>query len=164
MSALFLPTPTSEFSRKLLDDGVPHIHLNKAMAFNDSLNVFVEQAQRWLQDPSALVKLGSSVLLAASLLPVVYHGYLLCQFRNEVPMSFSWIPILGHALEFGSNPIKTLQKLSKDANGKIKDIFGLILAGKRIILINNPLSFKVIFKSKKEVMEFTLFFPPLIVL
>jgi hypothetical protein len=66
-------------------------------------------------------------------------------------MSFSWIPILGHALEFGSNPIKTLQKLSKNANGKIKDIFGLVLAGKRIILINDPLSFKVIFKSKKEV-------------
>jgi hypothetical protein len=123
------------------------------MAMNDSLALLVEQAQRLLQDPNSLMKIGSSLLFAGSLLPALYHGYLLYQFQNEVPMSFSWIPILGHALEFGSNPITTLQKLSKDAKGKIKDIFGLILAGKRIILINNPLSFKVIFKSKKEVIH-----------
>ena len=119
----------------------------------DSLAVLFDQLRGFFsQSPSQQTLLGSSALvIGLSALPVLYHGYLMHQFQGEVPIAFSWIPILGHALEFGSNPIKTLQRLSRNANGKIKDIFGLVLAGKRIILINDPLSFKVIFKSKKEV-------------
>jgi hypothetical protein len=126
---------------------------------SNSLAALFKQFQGLFQNPSKQTLVASStIVIGLSALPILYHAYLLCKFKDEVPMSFSWIPFLGHALEFGTNPIKTLQKLSKDANGKTKDIFGLVLAGKRIILITNPLSFKVIFKSKKEVCN--IFFYP----
>jgi hypothetical protein len=88
---------------------------------------------------------------AAILCPIAYHSYLLCQFSGEVKVAFSWIPILGDALRFGVNPVGTIQQLSDDGKGSFKEIVGILLAGKRMFLINDPNSFKTVFKAKKEV-------------
>ena len=89
--------------------------------------------------------------------PCAYHAYLLYQFPGEVPMALSYLPILGNALEFGTNPLGLLQRLSKDTNGKVKEIMGLVLAGKRVCLVNDPSSFKMVFRSKKEVSSSFIF-------
>lgn len=107
---------------------------------------------QWFSENQKSSIIGTSVALAA--LPMAYHIYLLYQFPGEVKFAFSWVPILGHALEFGTNPIGAIKRISEGKDGNRKEIVGLVLAGKRIHLINDPSSFKVVFKSKKEVSGF----------
>mmetsp|Transcript_16611 Transcript_16611/g.25002 ORF Transcript_16611/g.25002 Transcript_16611/m.25002 type:complete len:518 (-) Transcript_16611:185-1738(-) len=79
-----------------------------------------------------------------------YHVYLSIRMPGEAKVEWSWFPIMGHAIAFGAQPVKAIQKLSQDSKGKTKEIVGLVLAGKRVFLINDPLSFKVVFKSRNE--------------
>jgi hypothetical protein len=110
----------------------------------------VNNLTRYFEQQSATAGI-VGIISAAALAPVAYHLYMLHQFSGEAKVAFSWFPYLGHAIEFGMNPLKLIQKLSTHASGKVCEITGLVLAGKRIFLINDPNSFKMIFKSKKEV-------------
>ena len=58
------------------------------------------------------------------------------------------------------DPITTVQQLSRvqgttspsqsQSQSTLKEVVGVLLAGQRIFLLNDPASFKVIFKARKE--------------
>ena len=76
----------------------------------------------------------------------LYHINLSYQRSGEAPVVWSWIPLLGNALDMGTKPIEFLQSCSR----KHKDIFGMIVAGHRMFIITDPFSTSVIFKPLKS--------------
>mmetsp|Transcript_27174 Transcript_27174/g.45891 ORF Transcript_27174/g.45891 Transcript_27174/m.45891 type:complete len:371 (-) Transcript_27174:2269-3381(-) len=120
----------------------------------------LQQAVPWV-----LPALGTGAAAVAA-----YHCYLLAHFPGEARMEWSFVPILGHALAFGEDPIGTVQKLSrqsqqgcpvastagqdecpaKPTQPPLKEVVGVLLAGQRIFLVNDPASFKVVFKPRPE--------------
>jgi len=83
-----------------------------------------------------------------------YHCYLSFPFAGEVPICWSWVPILGDAIEFGKQPIEFMLNKSR----KVKqEIIGVLLAGERIFLINDPDSYSTIFKVDKTKFSFDVF-------
>lgn len=65
---------------------------------------------------------------------------------GEAPIRWSWVPFLGWAIEMGSRPIDLLV----ESGNLYGEIFGLILAGHRTFIINDPHSNNVIIKPIKE--------------
>ena len=96
--------------------------------------------------------LGSPALVATSAVTLVlgavfsYHWYLSHQRSGEVPIKWSWIPLLGDAIELGTRPLDFLSESAKSN----KDIFGMVVAGNRMFLISDPHSQHVVLKHTKS--------------
>ena len=73
--------------------------------------------------------LASTLAITISAL-YTYHLHLSYQRAQEPPIIWSWIPLLGNAIEMGSKPIEFLKNCSK----KHKNIFGLVVAGINYII------------------------------
>mmetsp|Transcript_20033 Transcript_20033/g.30000 ORF Transcript_20033/g.30000 Transcript_20033/m.30000 type:complete len:508 (+) Transcript_20033:112-1635(+) len=65
--------------------------------------------------------------------------------KGEPPMVTAYIPYMGSAFQYGTNPLKFLQKARK----KYGDTFTLLLAGKRITFFLNPNDAGIIFRKQK---------------
>ena len=95
---------------------------------------------------------GSSTLVATSAVSLIvgavytYHWHLSYQRAGEVPINWSWIPILGSAIELGTRPLDFLSESAE----KNKDIFGMVVAGNRMFLISDPHSQHVVLKPPKS--------------
>ncbi len=95
---------------------------------------------------------GSTTLVATSAVTLIvgavysYHWHLSYQRAGEVPVNWSWIPILGSAIELGTRPLDFLSE-SAEMN---KDIFGMVVAGNRMFLISDPHSQHVVLKPPKS--------------
>jgi hypothetical protein len=83
-----------------------------------------------------------------------YHFYLCNQRHGEAKITWSWIPVLGDAIEFGQQPVTLARKKSKNSG----EILGLLLAGDRIFFINDPASYGMIFKVDKHKVGFHTWF------
>jgi hypothetical protein len=107
------------------------------------------------QNDWKMIGMAAVATLSTSLCGIFgFHYYLSYTRRGEVPISWSWVPILGNAIEFGEKPIEFMLKKSK----QIKDeIFGIVLAGERIFFINDSDSYSAIFKSDKTQFSFDVF-------
>jgi hypothetical protein len=78
--------------------------------------------------------------------PVLYIGALLYQNRRragEPPVVWSWLPHLGNAIAFGSNPLAFVRK-QRDAHG---DVFVTQLSGLRMVWVADPRVWPVIFRG-----------------
>jgi len=95
---------------------------------------------------------GSSTLLATSAVTAIagavysYHWYLSYQRTGEVPINWSWIPILGSAIDLGTRPLEFLSESAK----KNKDIFGMVVAGNRMFILYDPHSQHLILRPPKS--------------
>lgn len=83
------------------------------------------------------------VVLAGS---YTYHSYLSFSRRGEAPVRWSWLPLLGFALELGKRPIEFLQ----ECQNIYGDIFGIIVGGNRMFIITDPHSYNLILKPSKS--------------
>ena len=63
-----------------------------------------------------------------------YHLLLSCRRKGEAPVHWSWLPILGSSIQFGTQP----QRLLEQCRDKYGDTFVLIVAGKRMTFVLNP--------------------------
>ena len=75
-----------------------------------------------------------------------YHLNLSLKRKGEVPIVWSWIPILGSAIEFGSRP----SEFQEECAQKNEDIFGIVIAGQRMFIITDPHSGNVVLKPTKD--------------
>lgn len=92
-------------------------------------------------------------IVVITLLAFLYHIYLSNQRKGEPPVRWSWIPLLGFALDMGSRPIELLQECAR-MHG---DIFGMIIGGNRMFIVADPFSTHSIIKGPRELSfdEFT---------
>ena len=72
-----------------------------------------------------------------------YHVYLSTSFSGEAPVKFSWLPLLGDALNMGDKPLDFLMGCAKQYG----EIFGLVVGGNRLFLITDPHSNDIIIKA-----------------
>ncbi len=93
------------------------------------------------------------VVIATAVPTLGYHYHLSHQRRGEAPIRWSWIPILGWAIDLGKRPVKLLQECA-DLYG---EIFGIVVGGNRMFFISDVLSTSAILKGPKELsfQEFT---------
>ncbi len=75
-----------------------------------------------------------------------YHANLSIQRKGEPPMRWSWIPVLGYALEMGMRPMELL----KESGVQFGEIFGMVVAGNRMFFINDPHCTSLILKPTKD--------------
>lgn len=87
-----------------------------------NMDFLFKSNQSLLQSYATIIS--STIVLSISVL-YTYHLHLSYQRSNEPPVLWSWIPLLGNAIEMGSKPIEFL----KDCSKKHKNIFGLVVAG-----------------------------------
>lgn len=73
--------------------------------------------------------------------------------KNEAPILWSWIPLMGSAFEFGKRPIEFMIEQSK----RTKDIAGILVAGQRMFLIHDVRSYQAIFKADRNKLSFDEF-------
>ena len=93
--------------------------------------------------------LGSAAVVVASVLPVslfAYHLHLSRRKKGEPPVRWSWLPVLGYALEMGNRPLELLTECAKQYG----EIFGLVVAGNRLFIITDPHSYQLIFTKNKD--------------
>ena len=93
--------------------------------------------------------LGSAGVIVASVLPVslfAYHLHLSRRKKGEPPVRWSWLPVLGYALEMGNRPLELLSECA----AKYGEIFGLVVAGNRLFIIADPHSYQLIFTKNKD--------------
>ena len=93
--------------------------------------------------------LGSAAIIVASVLPVslfAYHLHLSRRKKGEPPVRWSWLPVLGYALEMGNRPLELLSECA----AKYGEIFGLVVAGNRMFIIADPHSYQLIFTKNKD--------------
>eukprot|EP01087_Luapelamoeba_hula_P010277 TRINITY_DN271_c0_g1_i1.p1 TRINITY_DN271_c0_g1~~TRINITY_DN271_c0_g1_i1.p1 ORF type:complete len:515 (-),score=105.69 TRINITY_DN271_c0_g1_i1:82-1626(-) len=64
---------------------------------------------------------------------------------GEPPLDAGAIPFLGHALSFGKNPLGFIRECQK----KHGPVFTVIIAGKRMTFITDPLSYPAFFRNSK---------------
>jgi hypothetical protein len=74
-----------------------------------------------------------------------YHLHLCTKRNGEIPINWSWIPLLGNAIEMGSKPIEFLT----EASSKHPDVFGIVVAGQRMFIISDPHSSHLVLKPAK---------------
>lgn len=96
--------------------------------------------------------------------PHLFHSHSLHTYRYitpTVPSSCRGPPIMRCSWILPTqDPITTVQQLSRvqgttspsqsQSQSTLKEVVGVLLAGQRIFLLNDPASFKVIFKARKE--------------
>ncbi|RYH21284.1 hypothetical protein EON65_21040 [archaeon] len=86
-------------------------------------------------------------LLGGGLVGVfLYHFYLQLQLPGEVKVLWSWIPLLGHALELGQRPIEFLCDLA--ACGE--DVVGVVIGGKRMFFVLDIFAAPIVFKTNSD--------------
>ena len=93
--------------------------------------------------------LGSAAVVVASVLPAslfAYHLHLSRRKKGEAPVRWSWLPVLGYALEMGNRPLELLTECAKQYG----EIFGLVVAGNRMFIIADPHSYQLIFTKNKD--------------
>lgn len=88
------------------------------------------------------------ICLVATVLAGVlaYHAYMLMRFPGEAKVRWSWLPILGCAIELGERPVEFLRELSQ--NGE--ELVGVLIAGQRIFFVMDPFSAPVVFKNNED--------------
>lgn len=74
-----------------------------------------------------------------------YHVQLSRQRPGEAPMKWSWLPIIGSAIELGSRPLEFLSQCAEENN----EIFGMVVAGKRMFIVADVLSCNVVLKPPR---------------
>lgn len=75
-----------------------------------------------------------------------YHFYLQVQLPGEVKVLWSWIPLLGYALELGQRPIEFLCDLA--ARGE--DIVGVVIGGNRMFFVLDIFAAPIVFKTNSD--------------
>ena len=94
--------------------------------------------------PAAVIVSTAATILVGAL--YTYHLQLSIAREGEAPVQWSWIPLLGNAIELGSRPLEFLS----ESSAKHKDIFGMVVAGNRMFIISDPHSSHVILKPTKS--------------
>jgi hypothetical protein len=92
-------------------------------------------------------------IVVVGVLAFLYHIHLSVQRKGEPPVRWSWLPLLGYALDMGCRPIELLQECAR-LHG---DIFGMVIGGNRMFIISDAFSTHSIIKGPKELSfdEFT---------
>jgi hypothetical protein len=96
-------------------------------------------------------KLGTTGLVVSSAATLLvgavfsYHLTLSYQRRGEAPIRWSWLPILGNALDLGVRPLEFLSECAAAHS----DIFGMVVAGNRMFIIADVESCNVVLKPPK---------------
>ena len=75
------------------------------------------------------------------------YGYIIVlqnyRRQNEPPHAWSWIPILGSAIEFGKDPLAFLVAQRK----KMGDIFTAYIGGNRLVFVCDHMQWKSLFRQ-----------------
>lgn len=103
----------------------------------------MEHLKHFEQSPTLIVTSAVTLIVGAV---YSYHWYLSHQRHGEVPIQWSWIPLLGDAIELGTRPLDFLSERAKTN----KDIFGMVVAGNRMFLISDPHSQHIVLKHTKS--------------
>lgn len=109
---------------------------------NIPYSIFASVLENSAASPTVFVTTAATLIVGAV---YSYHWYLSYQRSGEAPVNWSWIPILGSAIELGTMPLDFLSE-SADKN---KDIFGMVVAGNRMFIISDPHSQHVILRPPK---------------
>ena len=75
-----------------------------------------------------------------------YHLNLSLKRTGEVPVHWSWLPVLGNAIDMGSRPLEFLSECAAEH----EDIFGMVVAGNRMFIISDVFSSNLILKPPKS--------------
>lgn len=75
-----------------------------------------------------------------------YHTYLSTSFAGEAPVKWSFLPLLGDALNMGDRPLEFLMGCAHQYG----EIFGLVVGGNRLFLITDPHSNDLIVKANAK--------------
>ena len=90
---------------------------------------------------------GLVALVAITGTAIMYwHTQMSIRRKGEAPVRWSWIPFLGWAIEMGMRPIELLQ----ESADKFGEIFGLVVAGSRMFIINDCHSATILFRATKD--------------
>lgn len=103
----------------------------------------VEAVHKSLGPALLIATTAATILVSAA---YTYHLHLSIAREGEAPVQWSWIPLLGNAIELGSRPLEFLA----ESSAKCKDIFGMVVAGNRMFIISDPHSSHVILKPTKS--------------
>lgn len=79
-------------------------------------------------------------------LSYAYHWWKSSQRKGEAPVDWSWLPLLGHALEMGKRPTELMKKCAQ----KYGEIFGLVMLGNRMFFLTEPINTSVLFRASKD--------------
>lgn len=105
-----------------------------------------------LPDAATFLSLGNvtvAVAASASALTagvILYHAHLSRRRKGEPPVRWSWLPVLGYALEMGNRPLELLSECAE----KFGEIFGMVVAGNRMFIICDPHSYSLVFTKNKD--------------
>jgi hypothetical protein len=100
---------------------------------------------------SAQKRFGTVGLVAASVAAAsisaiyVYHLHLSIQRKGEAPIIWSWLPVLGNAIDLGSRPLEFLSECSEEH----PEVFGMVVAGNRMFVVADVFSCNLILKPPK---------------
>lgn len=90
---------------------------------------------------------GLSCFTIGGLVYVCVKHYYLCQSRKgEPPIRWSWIPLIGFALEMGKRPLQLIEE-GRDLYG---EIFGMVVLGNRMFIITDPLAYSTILRPSSD--------------
>jgi len=107
-------------------------------AFVVGMLTSADQAQQWIISiaSSFRITLIPYYLLSIFLLAFAYHLLLVTSGPNEPPLIKGYIPFLGVALSFATNP----EPFLLDAQRRYGDIFTIYVAGRRMHIIGDPVN------------------------
>jgi cytochrome P450 len=93
-----------------------------------------------------LLKVAASIGCAVGVSMVWYHAHLSYARKGEAPIKWSWVPVLGDAIYMGIQPMKLMRSSMK----KFGEIFGLVVAGKRMFIVTDPHSVDKVLAPNSE--------------
>ena len=88
--------------------------------------------------------IGATTAVATSIM--AYHFYLSVQLPGEAKVKWSWLPLLGDAINMGEKPLEFLLECTRSYG----EIFGLVVGGNRLFLITDPHSSELIVKANTK--------------
>ena len=88
--------------------------------------------------------------LCALLTYAIYIIYKNHRKRNEPAVVFSFIPVLGSAISFGSDPLHFLRSNTR----RLGSTFCAVIAGNRTVFVNDPEDWQEILRLPKSAMNF----------
>mmetsp|Transcript_13490 Transcript_13490/g.22572 ORF Transcript_13490/g.22572 Transcript_13490/m.22572 type:complete len:530 (-) Transcript_13490:396-1985(-) len=92
---------------------------------------------------TGLVVTSATILVLSALCTI--HLNLSIRREGEPSVIWSWLPVLGGALELGSRPLEYLNECAKQGEG----IFGMVIAGNRMFIITDPHSSGIVLRPTK---------------
>ena len=99
------------------------------------------------RDNAVGVAISASAIAVTTMCGVFSYHYFLCQTRSgEARIRWSWMPILGDALQFGKRPVEYVLDAARD----VHDILGVLLAGERIFFVKDLDSYGSMIKADKK--------------